>query len=420
MNVLWFANSPCGSLRKNGKEILGGGWLISLEEEIKKYKDINLSICFFSQSESIPFTFENVIYYPILLPTSSNPLLRIYQRGLNPKKMDNRLLPKLLDVVKDCNPDLIHIHGTEERFGLIADYIKDIPIVFSIQGLLAPYLEKFFSGMAHEDVAKYESLSQRIRNVSYKEDWESFKYRSKREIRYLQNAQYIMGRTFWDMDITRLLNNERRYYVVNEILRSPFYEKIWNKGSFSENLKIVSTVSGGIYKGYETLLKAAQLLTKYVKVKFEWMVVGYDRDNKWEKIARKITRINAEEYGVKLLGKIGANELSDILISSDIYCHVSHIENSPNSVCEAMAVGMPIIASYAGGTTSLLTHEVDGILVQDGDPYVLTGAIVEMHSDFSRAKSYGVSARKKALIRHNAENVYKELIQAYNDILNKK
>ena len=72
------------------------------------------------------------------------------------EKQDSMLLPKLLKAVDIAKPDLIHIHGTEECYGLIQDVIKDIPIVFSIQGLIAPYKEKYFSGMTFVDVKKYE------------------------------------------------------------------------------------------------------------------------------------------------------------------------------------------------------------------------------------------------------------------------
>ena len=64
----------------------------------------------------------------------------------NTNRRDNRLIPKLLKVVKESQPDLIHVHGTEECFGLIQSFCK-IPIVISLQGILSPYTEKFFSGI---------------------------------------------------------------------------------------------------------------------------------------------------------------------------------------------------------------------------------------------------------------------------------
>lgn len=99
--------------------------------------------------------------------------------------------------------------------------------------------------------------------------------------------------------------------------------------------------------------------------------------------------------------------------------HVSHIENSPNSVCEAMLVGMPIIASFTGGTASILDNHHEGEFVQDGDPYVLAGGIIKLYDNFEQAKKMGDNARKRAMLRHNPTSVIQELLNAYNLILRK-
>lgn len=416
--ILWFSLSPCGSLRRSGTERVIQGWMVSLEDELKKHYEIELHVAYFSDIEGKSFEFEGVTYHPIFVPKHRNPLIRIFERGRSISYFDYKLLPKMLEVVEKVNPNLIHIHGTEERFGLIQDYVKNIPVVFSIQGLLAPYSEKFFSGLPNREVYGLESLKDKITLVSCRNEFKNYVERGQRECKYLSNANYIFGRTAWDEYITGLLNNQRRYYVVDEILRSQFYNKKWSKEAFSrEKFKIISTISGGIYKGYETVLKAANLLKQYSNIDFEWIIAGYDDRGKWVKIAELYTKIKSNDVNVKLLGRIDADQLSDLLIDSDIYVHVSHIENSPNSVCEAMLVGMPIVASFAGGTASLLTTKKDGILVQDGDPYVYAGAIVHLYQNFELAKQLGKSARLKAMVRHNPVRIANQLLDAYHQIL---
>ena len=157
MKILWFANSPCGSIRKQNGQAVVGGWLISLEDEIKKIYDIDLHVAYFSEIEDESFEFDGVTYHPLFFAKPRNPLARIFDRGRSISYFDDKLLPKMLKVVKEVSPNLIHIHGTEERFGLIQDYVKNIPIVFSIQGLLAPYSEKYFSGLPNKDIYGFES-----------------------------------------------------------------------------------------------------------------------------------------------------------------------------------------------------------------------------------------------------------------------
>lgn len=418
MRVLWFSLSPCGSLRRNQEQRVIQGWMISLEDEVKKNPGIELSVAFFSETEGKPYDFEGVRYYPMYLPKAKTKIGRVLSRYQSIESVDNKMLPVMLDVVKDAHPDLIHIHGTEQRFGLIQDYVKDIPIVFSIQGLIAPYSEKYFAGFPNKDIYHYERLLDKIKRVSYRDEYKGFKYQAKREVAYLNKAKYVFGRTFWDEAITGMLNSNRKYYVVDEILRSPFYQVQWCKTAFSEGrFKIVSTISGGIYKGYETVLKTAALLKQNTNLEFEWIIAGYDEHAKWVHIAERYTKIKSSDVNIKLLGRLDADELVAALLDSDVYVHVSHIENSPNSVCEAMLLGMPVIASYTGGTGSMLENEKEGILLQDGDPYVYAGAIMDVYSHFDKSKAYGVNARKRALVRHDAERIGKQLQMAYDKIV---
>lgn len=419
MKVLWFSLSPCNSIKRNNSTHVIQGWMVSLENEIKKCKDIQLEVAFFTEKDEKPFKFEGVKYYPMRkhILKQNNGINRIIERYISLKKKDDNAIKIMLEVVKQSDPDIIHIHGTEESFGLIQDKIKKIPIVFSIQGLIAPYTEKYFSGISYSDAKKYESFIDKIKQVSVVNNYKSFLYRSVRENHYLSKANYIFGRTFWDRNCTLSLNPKRKYYVVNEILRPEFYAKQW-KGFISDNkLKIVSTISGGIYKGFETVLKTAEILKRHSHLEFEWHIAGYTSRSKWVHISEKITNINSEDNNIVFHGRIEAEELSDLLCDSDIYVHVSHIENSPNSVCEAMMIGMPVIASYSGGTSSLLEHEKDGILYQDGDPYVLAGAIVELFQGKNKAIEYGSSARKKAFCRHDKNRILNELISGYNSII---
>lgn len=392
--------------------------MISLEDALKKEKDIDLSVAFFSTEEKDSFEFEGVTYYPMFLGSDKSGFQRVASRYRSMDTTDGKMLPVMLNVVKATKPDLIHIHGTEERFGLMQDYIHDIPIVFSIQGLMAPCSLKFFNGLPLAEIRKHETLSERLRKVTIGDEYKAFSKNATREAHYLSKAQYIFGRTAWDKYITYGFNPNRKYYVADEILRPPFYDVHWSKGGFSKGtLQLVSTISPGPYKGYETVLLTAKQLKEYSHIDFEWLVIGYDENDKLARISSQITCINPVDVNVKLLGKRKADEMVKILSEADIFIQVSHIENSPNALCEAMLIGMPIIASFAGGTSSLLDDGKEGILVQDGEPYVLAGAISSLNKNFVLAKNMGEKARQRALKRHDANRIINQILDAYNDIM---
>lgn len=417
LNILWFSLSPCGSMRRNGSNRVIQGWMISLEDEIKKNKEIDLHVAYFSYTESESFNFDGVTYHPMYQPNAKTMIGRVLDRYKSLASEDEKMLPAMLNVVKFVHPDLIHIHGTEERFGMIQDYVKDIPIVFSIQGIVSPYKEKYFSGFSKDFIKKHEGLFEKLRGLSELKFYKDFEIRVQREKKYLQKARYIIGRTFWDKTVTGLFNSQRLYFIGDEILRSDFYQFVWNKERWNESLTLVSTISPGPYKGIETLLKTAFILKQNAKIPFTWKVIGLSKADKWLNMAVKLTGIKPSSCNVELCGRLNSEEMAPLMKDCDIYCHVSHIENSPNSVCEAMLLGMPVIATYAGGTPSMIVHMKEGMLVQDGEPYSLAATIYWLYGNFSEAQTMGKNARMRASVRHNAQRIGNELIKNYSNII---
>ena len=420
MRILWLSNSPCSSIERHGGKTILGGWLASLEKEVVKHHDIQLSIAYLSNEEEEPFTHNGVDYYPIFIGITSKfkTWRTIIQSRQSIESKERNAIPRIIKVAQSVKPDIIHVHGTEELWGKISEFVTDIPIVYSIQGLIAPIKEKLFAGIKRQNAKKHDGVIDYLLCSDTKSSYRSCTYRAAREIRYLQKADYIFGRTSWDENCTLALNPRRKYYVVNEILRDAFFQKNWIfKPYDNRRIRIVSTISGGIYKGLETALHTAHILYTYSQIDFEWHIVGCRENSKWCKMAQSEKQLYVKDYPFVFHGRVDAVALSNILSESDIYVHVSHIENSPNSVGEAMLVGLPVIASFAGGTSSIVRDGVDGILVQDGDPYVLAGSIVNLLNHPELALRYSENAKESALRRYCPKHVYQELLAGYNNIL---
>jgi len=96
----------------------------------------------------------------------------------------------------------------------------------------------------------------------------------------------------------------------------------------------------------------------------------------------------------------------------------SHIENESNSLYEAMILGLPCISSFVGGTGSTIKDCYNGILIQDGDPWVLAGAILELYNDKEKAILLGQNARETALKRHDKDTIINDIINNYKEIIN--
>jgi glycosyltransferase involved in cell wall biosynthesis len=416
MKILWFANSPCGASSKLNPSLYFGGWLTSLETELVQKENISLSVCFYNGEIIEPFFYNKTKYYPIYRTRSGSKFGRFINRLINKSSKNDQDLQKLLHVIAEVNPDIIHIHGTEENFGLIQSHVN-IPCVISIQGLLSPYSEKYFSGIPAHIAFRYEGILRKIKFNSFLFQYKHMLKVAIRERKILMQTKNIIGRTDWDKRITRILSHNSKYYIGNEMLRPIFYKNKWEKNKFGEVIKIVSVSSEKLYKGLDTIVKTAKLLHEYKKIKFEWVVIGQSKSNSIPNLLKKWLNFDLKSVNVNLVGLKDEQEITKIMTNADIYCQVSHIENSPNSLCEAMIIGMPIIATFVGGTDSLLTNQKEGILVQEGDPYSLAGAIKEITENFELAKYYAENARIRALNRHDKETIVTELITTYNDII---
>ncbi|MDO8346002.1 MAG: glycosyltransferase family 4 protein [Cellvibrio sp.] len=409
MKILWFANTPCGASERLNPSSQGGGWLSALETQLISSSEVELHVCFQWNIDMPSFAIAGVTYHPLRRVRMREVLLGKLLGGV----FKRDLVQSYLKVISIVKPDLIHVHGTEEEFGLIQSF-TNIPVVVSIQGLLSNCLFKYFSGISPFRFLVNESFRNHIFLKSALTTFFTFTANAKREQKILSMAKHVIGRTQWDRNSAAVLAKNAQYHHGDEILRESFYESVWSQENFSTPLRIVTISSGAPYKGFESILQVSRILREQVGIRFTWSVIGLSADDTVVNLANKWLGVQEE---VQLMGMRTGSDLRDILLNSDIFCQVSHIENSPNSLCEAMLIGMPIVASFAGGTDSMLDAQKEGILVQDGDPIAMAGAILKLSSDFEWAAKLGQAARIRATARHDPAQIGDKLLSTYRRIL---
>lgn len=408
MKVLWFTNTP-SLYQQNSNAYNGGGWIESLELNIRENPNIELAIAFFHPNQTFKVKKDNVIYYPIC---EGRNLKKRLQQKFNKKQRVRDQITAFLRIIDDFKPDIIHVFGSERSFGLVARHTS-IPIVLHIQGVLNPYLNAWYPPL-------YSSESI-YRFLNYN-PWKIYQYakyskyiltQAQQELISLSAIKYYMGRTKWDEQVVSILSPNSNYYICNEILRNPFYtDRLW-KPHDREEIILTTTISSPLYKGFDLVLKTAELLTTKTGLKFEWRIFG----NLDPKISEWKLGIKASEVKVKLCGVIAADTLVDELLNADMFIHPSYIDNSPNSVCEAQMLGLPIISTNVGGISSLIKQEETGVLVPANDLYALAARIIEINTDKKYAVNLGKGARKAALERHNIKSIVNQNISIYQQII---
>ena len=181
---------------------------------------------------------------------------------------------------------------------------------------------------------------------------------------------------------------------------------------------IHSTIGEALFKGFETLCQTLYILKK-MGIDIEWRVVGISKTGLLNRVVKRKLKELYPDKALVLLGNLMEEDLVEKMLEADIYVMPSHIENSPNSLCEAMILGMPCITTMAGGSSSLLKDKEEGLLIQDGDPWSMAGAILELIHDPVKTEAYGLKARKKALHRHNPGQIVDDLLNIYKEVITK-
>lgn len=410
MKILWFEITVPG--RYNPDKIPVSGWQDALQDVVTKHDDVELAIAFENHGQGEKKEINGVRYYPI------NTSYNLWERQRNKAGWEiviEKTLGKALEIVNDYKPDVIHVFGSEWCFGLLAER-TDIPVVIHMQGSIPPYNNALMPpkysvwdliiGMGVNPHTQVNAWLDRKKDKS----------RQKMDERILHAVKYYMGRTAWDKNIVRLYHPNCKYYYCSEALRQSFIEtaKPWQPPR-NKRFKIVTTGVSNFWKGIDTILRTAHML-KERGFDFEWVCAG-KMGNLYKKIVERKEGMTYEDNDVRLAGYLNSQQLHDLLMSADLYVHTAYIDNSPNAVCEAQYLGMPIIATYVGGIPSLIENGIEGILIPANDPFTLAGKIMELSHDEQTCIAIGQASRKRAMERHDPDNIYNDLINCYNSIV---
>lgn len=408
MRILWFTNTP--SLYKANEHIYnGGGWIESLELNLRQREDISLGISFFHSDSVFKDCKDSVTYYPISQNISWWKKQVYRFSALKKRKNEIKHFRK---VVEDFNPDIIEVFGSELNFGFVSQIVS-VPVLLHIQGVLSPYYNAWYPPGYSKSSMLLHLWRKPFKLIKFYLTQFDFYKNSLEERLIYAHIKYFAGRTDWDKKLSSLFSPSSKYYYCSEILRTEFYQSPkWNVHNRDSDFVLVTTISDPLYKGFDLVLKSAKILTDS-SLSFEWRVFG----NISPKLMESKTNIVAENVNVKLYGVATPKELVENLLDADIFIHPSYIDNSPNSLCEAQLLGLPVISTFVGGIPSLIEQNKTGVLVPANDPYFLANTTINILHDTEFMTLLGENARTMALHRHDPQEITSDLLSIYKNIL---
>ncbi len=115
----------------------------------------------------------------------------------------------------------------------------------------------------------------------------------------------------------------------------------------------------------------------------------------------------------------GAADVRPCLRRARVFALASRSEAAPNAILEAMAMGVPVVATRVGGVPELVRHGETGLLVEPGDAQGLADALVALLTDAARAQALGLAGRSRAAAEHTLARTIAEtervLLEAARD-----
>ncbi|HER40299.1 MAG TPA: glycosyltransferase [Salinimicrobium catena] len=121
-------------------------------------------------------------------------------------------------------------------------------------------------------------------------------------------------------------------------------------------------------------------------------MVGPKKDDSYDECLRYA---RSKGLPVKFTGKLSKKKWTELSRKYDIFLNTTTIDNTPVSVIEAMALGLPVISTNVGGLPFLISADIDGILVPPDDPQRMVEAVKNLLRDPQRSAERTRAARSK-------------------------
>lgn len=337
----------------------------------------------------------------------------------NKKEWDN--------IISEFRPNIIHVYGTEKGHNLsLIEFIKDIPIVISLQGLLTEYERFYYGGIDVSVLSRYFTLRDIVFGSVFVQR-KRFQRNALREQYMLNNVNFVEGRTDWDRVASVTINPGLKYYHCPRMIRNIFYTH--PQWSYDEMEAHSIFVTQGDYpiKGLHFMLQALALLKKkYSDVKL--YIAGHDllygktlkqklKTTGYSKYLKSLIKKYQLDESISFTGYLSANEVAEKLAHCNVMVIPSVIENAPNALAEAELLGVPCVASFVGGNPEMLKDGEEGFLYCYNEPGMLADKISKIFESRELAEYFSNNARATAMIRHDPETLENTLMGIYKDII---
>jgi len=338
-------------------------------------------------------------FEPVVLSFTDGPMLKRLSEMNVPahviyteKPFDVRKWGIVKNFLRKQKVDLIHAHGTRANSNVLwAARSLGIPVIYTVHGWSFHQDQKPIVRTIRILGEKYLTSKTAV-NISVSA---SNQQSGKEQIKSFESVVINNG-----IDQTKF-NPGKKYKNIRAELNIP-----------NESLLVLFIARFTAHKQPLALIEAfAKSLSSNSKMHL--LMVG-DGDQ------RKQAELIVKEYGLekKITLESFRQDVPDILASADIFVLPSLWEGLPIGLLEAMAMGKAVIATNVDGTSEVVQHNENGLLIStEGLVQNLTKALIELSSDEEKKNKFRINAIKTVNVRYNAANMTRSIEDIYSKVV---
>ncbi len=317
------------------------------------------------------------------------------RRGERPVLLDAkgsfnwRYLLQLRQIIKRESVDLIQSHLLGSNvYSALAGLLTGVPVVATFHGAV--------------DIGENERL-KRLK-------FAAINFGTKRIIAVSDNLRAdIIRRTRVNKTRLRTIYNG----IAVDEFNKPASDSIRDKFGWSKSMVIVGSLGNvRTAKAYDILLHAAALL-KNKSEKFKFVIAGQCNTRLFDELLSLRAELKLEK-DVYFLGF--NDDPAEFLSNLDIFLLPSTSEGFSIATIQAMASGVPVIATKSGGPEEILTHAENGWLVTAGDPSAIAEGLEQFTSNSQTLAQMSKNASEHVRDKFSMDKTLSAYEAVYNEI----
>lgn len=342
-----------------------------------------------------PTRFEHVVYAIRKLGPNADRLVKGGVKVICQGKQDTDSpvqVGRLARAIREVQPDIVHSRNWAAVEAVPAGrWVRSCKVVHSEHGLEAhanagePRRRIWFRRLAYE-------LAHRVMSVSY------------------QLRDLHARRTGFAAEKITVIHNgvDRRRFYPNPRVRAAIREEL---GIAEQEFCIGCVGNFFPVKGHITALEAMGSIAERCS---RWRLVLIGDGPERPKLDEFV---RAHQWGGRVTFLGTSDRVPDLLNALDVYVLPSVAEGISNSLLEAMATGLPVVATRTGGNPEVVVDGDSGLLFPIGDAHALSAHLLNLHDSNQRRRGFAERALRRVREEFSLESMMANYGQLYEDLV---